>query len=109
MNRLAFGSAFVLCLGLSGCASGSHNSLTLQGSYTGETAGSSCSVGVYDAGTYKLVESHVGDSHFELEYAVERGRYYVEIHCGDGKYGTSPPFAFEPPRARVTLTNIELR
>ena len=102
------GSALLLCLSLTGCGGGGDNVLTLEGSYSGNS-GSSCSVGVYDAGSFKLVESHTGEPNFKLEYSVPKGRYYVEVHCGDGKFGNTAPFDFEPPRARVTLGNIELR
>jgi len=103
---ISCGGALLACLSLAAC--GNENQLTLDGTYSG-TSESSCSVGVYDAGTFKLVESHSGGPNFSnLEYSVDKGRYYVEVHCGDGKYGSSPPFDFQPPRARIALRNIEL-
>jgi hypothetical protein len=99
-------SALLASLLLASCE-GPRNVLTLEGTYSGTTE-SSCSVGVFDARTFKLVEAHAGEPSFKLDYTVDKGSYYVEIHCVDGKFGRSPPFDFEPPRARVTLRNIEL-
>ena len=107
LRTRVIGSALLLCLPLAGCGGGGGNVLTLEGTYSGNSE-SSCSVGVYDASTFKLVESHVGEPSFKLDYDVAKGRYYVEVHCGDGKFGKAPPFDFEPPRARVTLRDIEL-
>ena len=98
--------ALLACLLLASCER-PQNVLTLEGTYSGTTE-SSCSVGVFDARTFKLVEAHAGEPSFRLDYTVDKGSYYVEVHCVDGKFGKSPPFDFDPPRTRITLRDIEL-
>ena len=64
-----------------------------------------------EIGTGRLMDSHQLGPSFREDYTMGdvKGSYLVEVHCSDGKYANSPPFDFEPPRARITLRNIELR
>ena len=110
MRRLpAIGLGLALCLGLPGCVDPSDDELTVSGSYVGTTS-SECQLALRDAGTWKLVEAHAVAATFRENFAVEakEARYYVEIHCADGKQGTSPEFDFRPPRGRVDLQPLEL-
>jgi len=82
--------------------------LTLEGTYTGTTS-SSCQMALRTSGG-ALVESHAVEPSFRQEFVVApgKGRYHAEIHCPDGKVANIPDFDFEPPRARITLGEIEL-
>jgi len=94
---------------LAACSAGPDDPvLTLEGSYTGTTS-SSCQMALR-AADGSLVESHEVEPSFRQAFAVApgKGRYRAEIHCPDGKQANIPDFDFEPPRARITLGEIEL-
>ncbi len=91
-----------------GCAERNTSVLTLEGSYSG-TSADSCQLALRNADG-ELVESHAVPPSFHQEFGVPPGkaRYYAEVHCPDGKEGTSPGFDFEPPRSGMKLRDIEL-
>jgi hypothetical protein len=102
-------AAALLCLLLSACTGTSDDVLTVAGSYSGTTA-SSCQLALRTAGDWKLVETHAVPAEFRQDFSVEpkRARYYVEVHCSDGKAASSPEFDFSPPRATIYLQPLAL-
>jgi hypothetical protein len=104
----AFGTS--ACLVLAACDGASSNILTIEGTYSNSTE-SSCQVALRNEADFKLQDSHeLGPSfHEDFEVNDGKGRYYVEVQCGGGKMGRSPAFDFDPPRARISLRDIEIR
>ena len=107
-RRIASLATLSSCVLLAACH-GKGATLTLEGNYSGTTE-SSCQVSVREVGTWRLMDSYQLEPSFrqDFEMGEEKGSYIAEVHCADGKSGSSPPFEFEPPRARTTLRDIEL-
>ena len=107
-RHVAIASGLLLGLALSACNGTHESTLTVEGSFSGTTE-KSCQVAVRDEATRKLVDSHQLEPDFRQDYSVEeKGRYYVEIHCADGKQGMSESFDYSPPHGGISLGTIEL-
>jgi hypothetical protein len=105
------GSAMLGCLFLAACnGDKGEATLTIEGSYSG-TSETSCQVALRKEKEGTLQQSHALAPSFREDFTVNdgQGRYYVEVNCGGGKMGRSPTFDFEPPRASITLADIEIR
>jgi hypothetical protein len=109
-NRHSIAIGLLLVLALPACHSDmGEDALTIEGGYTGTTA-SSCQLALRSAGDWKLVDARAVAPSFREQFAVEARarRYYVEIHCPDGKAGTGEEFDFAPPRASISLGTMQL-
>ena len=110
IRHTANGPVIFACLVLAACNRGEGEAtLTIEGTYSGSTE-SACQVALRNSTTGKLQQSHELGPSFREDFTVDdgKGSYYVEINCGGGKMGRSPFFDFEPPRARITLHDIEI-
>jgi len=111
MNFRRLAIALVLLPGLASTACTEHSGsvLTLEGTYRGTTS-ESCQLSLRVASSQALVDSHQVPATFDETFDVPANKesYSVEVHCPDGKVGFVPALDFEPPRATITLNNIEL-
>ncbi len=110
IRHIAIGLAMLASLVLAACSNGtSEATLTVEGTYSGSTE-SACQVALRSVATGRLQQSHELGPSFREDFTVDdgKGQYYVEINCGGGKMGRSPFFDFDPPRARITLHDIEI-
>jgi hypothetical protein len=110
MRHILSGFGISACLALAACGQGSASTLTVEGTYSNSSE-PKCQVALRNDANAKLQQSHELGPSFREDFEVSdgKGMYYVEIQCGGGKMGRSPAFEFEPPRARITLNDIEIR
>jgi hypothetical protein len=111
MRLFPRGSGLSACLLLAACGGDAGEAtLTVEGSYSG-TSETSCQVALRNEKEGSLQQSQQLGSSFREDFKVKdgKGRYYVEVQCGGGKMGRSTVFDFEPPRASITLADIEIR